>query len=280
MLYMSLSVVVVSFVSLFLCACSGSSAVKDGSINVSPTETEQVEDPDKQDVHTTLGVFDMSNWDREGADPRVGDNMEFDALREQHVTPNGNGWRHELKIKSEKRVAMTEVYEDFQANIKIEMSDGSKTIIAQHHASDTGTIMKLYVADTSESGFTANTAGVESDSVASNGIFDVYVRLAREDGSGEDKQLLSTIISGQTIDFRVINDHGFVTVSAFGESFSRTVEDSTESYLKFGNYLQAQDPQTRVNVDNSNDWANFYAVQGIIESLITFSNINYQRDVD
>ena len=175
---------------------------------------------------------------------------------------------------------MTAVFEDFQANIKVEMSDGSKAIVAQHHASDTGTIMKLYVSDTSESGFTPTSAGVESDSVASNGIFDVFVRLAREDGSGEDKQLLGTMISGQDFDFRVVNDHGYVTVWAFGESFSRTIEDSTESYLKFGNYLQAQDPETGEDVEDSSDWAAFYASEGITESLLTFSNIGYIRNED
>ena len=242
-------------------------------------DTDNTPDPTPTPTPTP-GNFDMSDWDMEGADPRVGDTMEFDALREQHVTPNGNGWRHELKIKEEKRVAMTAVFEDFQANIKVEMSDGSKAIVAQHHASDTGTIMKLYVSDTSETGFTPTNAGVESDSVASNGIFDVYVRLAREDGSGEDKQLLGTMVSGQNFDFRVINDHGYVTVSAFGESFSRTIEDSTDSYLKFGNYLQAQDPETREDVDDSDDWAAFYASEGITESLLTFSSINYIRDED
>jgi len=228
----------------------------------------------------TPSDFDMSIWDMEGADPRVGDTMEFDALREQHVTPNGNGWRHELKIKQENRVAMTAVYEDFQANIKVEMSDGSKAIVAQHHASDTGTIMKLYVSDTSETGFTPTSNGVQSDSVASNGVFDVYVRLAREDGSGEDKQLLGKMTSGQNFNFRVVNDHGFVTVWAFGESFSRTIEDSTDSYLKFGNYLQAQDPETREDVEDSDDWAAFYASEGITESLLTFSNISYVRNED
>ncbi|MDU0353873.1 polysaccharide lyase family 7 protein [Paraglaciecola aquimarina] len=281
MLYSFLRVVVLSFVALVLCACGGTSSAKKGTANaiVSTTENEQVNEFATQNPHPTPSAFDMSDWDIEGADPRVGEVMEFDALREQHVTPNGSGWRHELKIKSEKRVAMTDVYEDFQANIKVEMSDGSKAIVAQHHAGDTGTIMKLYVSDTSEAGFSANTAGATSDSVASNGIFDVYVRLARE-GGGEDKHFLSTIISGQAIDFRVINDHGFVTVSGFGEVFSRTVKDSAKSYLKFGNYLQAQHPQTRENVENSEDWAAFYASQNIIENVITFSDISYQRLVD
>ncbi|WP_299262989.1 carbohydrate-binding protein [uncultured Psychrosphaera sp.] len=224
----------------------------------------------------SLDDWDWSIWDLEGGDndldPVVGDSMVFDALAAQHVTPNGNGWRHELKIKSDERVAMTELYENFQSNIKLDISDGSKMIVAQHHASDTGTIMKLYVSDTSESGF--------DDSVANNGIFDVYVRLAKEDGSGEEKQALGTIRSGDNFDFQVINDHGFVTVNAMGETFSLTIEDSSESYLKFGNYLQAQDAESGDDVDDSADWADFYSDAGITESVLTFTNLSYERNVD
>jgi|GEM_PF-2242367 len=220
----------------------------------------------------SLDDWDWSVWDIEGHDPTVGDTMVFDALVAQHITPNGNGWRHELKIKEENRVAMTNVYENFQANIHLNLSDGSKTIVAQHHASDTGTIMKLYVSDTSESGF--------NDSIANNGIFDVYVRLAKEDGSGEEKKALGTAVSGDSFDFQVINDHGYVTVSAMGETFSLTIEDSSESYLKFGNYLQAQDAETGDDVESSDDFGQFYIDAGITDSILTFSNLSYTRNVD
>ncbi|MEI6896338.1 MAG: discoidin domain-containing protein [Psychromonas sp.] len=216
--------------------------------------------------------WDWSVWDTEGYDPTVGSTMVFDALTAQHITPNGNGWRHELKIKEDERVAMTEVYEDFQATIHLNLSDGSKTIVAQHHASDTGTIMKLYVSDSSESGFT--------DSIANNGIFDVYVRLAKEDGSGEEKKSLGTAVSGDSFDFQVINDHGNVTVSAFGESFNLSIEDSSESYLKFGNYLQAQDSESLEDIEDSDDFEQFYIDAGITESELTFSNLSYTRNVD
>tara|TARA_R110002012_G_scaffold168447_4_gene331957 strand:+ start:2480 stop:4075 length:1596 start_codon:yes stop_codon:yes gene_type:complete len=232
----------------------------------------EIAEPSPEIPDETDNTFDMSLWDQEGSDPTVGNTFVFKALEEKYVTPNGNGWRHELKIKQELRVAMTKVYEDFSANIKVEMSDGSKAIVAQHHASDTGTIMKLYVSDNSESGFI--------DSTAKNGVFDVYVRLAKADGSGEEKRALGTIQSGDNFDFQVINDHGNVTVRAFGKSFNLDIEDSSASYLKFGNYLQAQDPVTRVDVDDSSDWADFYADQGITLSKLTFSNVNYIRNVD
>ena len=97
-----------------------------------------------------------------------------------------------------------------QATVKVEMSDGGKTIISQHHASDTGTISKVYVSDTDESGF--------NDSVAGNGIFDVYVRLRNTSGN-EEKFALGTITSGESFNLRVVNNYGDVDVSALGNSF-------------------------------------------------------------
>ncbi len=212
--------------------------------------------------------FDMSFWDVEGKDPRQGDVMVFDALREKVVTPNGNGWRHELKIKKALRVGMTEVFEDFQARVKVDLSNGGKTIVAQHHAGDTGTIVKLYVSDTREKRLI--------DSRPGNGVFDVYVRLTREDGSGEEKRALGTIKTGDSFDFHIINDRGMVTVSAFEKTFGLRVKDSSKSYLKFGNYLQAQDPYT-MRKSKSKGWADFYGDAKITTSVITFSNIKYVR---
>ena len=221
---------------------------------------------------TDVADFDWSVWELEGYDPIVGNTMMFDALIAQHTTSSGSGWRHELKIKSSERVAMTESYEDFSANVRLDLSTGSKTIISQFHASDTGTIMKLYVADSSETGF--------YNSIANDGIFDVFVRLLNVDGTGEQKKALGTIESGDNFDFQVINDHGYVTVTALGETFSLQIEDSPASYLKFGNYLQAQDAVTGDKVESADDFAQFYADAGIIESEATFTNINYERIID
>lgn len=225
---------------------------------------------------TLLNDFDWSVWDVEGGtndiSPVVGNTLVFDALKAKHSTPNGNGWRHELKIKKKKRVAMTEVYEDFKASIKVDLSPGSKTIVVQHHASDTGTIMKLYVSDTSELGF--------KDSIANNGVFDVYVRLAKEDGSGEAVKSLGKLRSGDSFDFHVINDHGYVQAFAFEEQMKLTIKDDSKSFLKFGNYLQAQDSVTRKKIKNSTLWSKFYKQADINQSQLTFSNISYIRKVD
>lgn len=208
--------------------------------------------------------------------------MKFSALEAQHETDNGNGWRHELKIKSsgDYRVGMTEVYELFKAKITINLSDGAKTIVAQHHAATTDTITKLYIADLDESGFENAPDGTSSDSVSMNGIFDVYIRLAKADGSGETKHLLTTIKSGESFSFEEENDHGVVTVSINGESLdSISVDDSSESYFKFGNYHQAQNPETGDKITDHDDWADFYA-EYFSDSDITFTNMSYIRNVD
>lgn len=219
-------------------------------------------------------ITDGSILDLEGADPHPLVNsttLEFVPLEAQHVTPNGNGWRHEYKVKSDLRVAMSATYEVFEADIKVDMSDAGKTIVAQHHASDTGTIMKLYVSDSSESGF--------DDSVAGNGVFDVYVRLRNTDGI-EEKYALGTIRSGDTFDLKVVNDYGYVTVYGMGRVFGIPVEDDSASYFKFGNYLQSQNTYTRVDCGehgDSDSFAQCFADMGITESTVTMTNVSYTR---
>lgn len=214
-------------------------------------------------------------WDLEGEDPHPlvdPQTLVFVPLEAQYTSPNGNGWRHEYKIRQDLRVAMTETYEEFQATVKVEMSDGGKTIIAQHHASDLGTIMKVYVADSSESGF--------YDSEAANGIFDVYVRLRNKYGV-EEKFPLGTIESGDSFSLHVINDYGLVRVEAFGESFELEVEDDSASYLKFGNYLQSQTPVGSVNCGepgNSSSFAECYEELSIMESTVTMTDVTYTRE--
>lgn len=210
--------------------------------------------------------------------------MSFDALAAQHTTPNGNGWRHELKIKSsgDYRVGMTELYELFKAKIHVNLDPGAKTIVAQHHAADTATITKLYIADLNEGGFEPAPDGTESDSVAMNGIFDVYIRLAKADGSGETKHLLTTVQTGDSFYFEEENDHGVVTVKINGQSLeSISVDDSSASYFKFGNYLQAQNPETneKLSSDEQDLWPAFYA-EYFSESVITFTEMSYIRTLD
>ncbi|MBB1453666.1 polysaccharide lyase family 7 protein [Pseudoalteromonas sp. SG43-5] len=221
---------------------------------------------------TSGSVFDLEG---DSPNPLVNDStLVFVPLEAQHITPNGNGWRHEYKVKESLRVAMTQSYEVFEATVKVEMSDGGKTIISQHHASDTGTISKVYVSDTDESGF--------NDSVAGNGIFDVYVRLRNTSGN-EEKFALGTITSGESFNLRVVNNYGDVDVSALGNSFGIPVEDDSESYFKFGNYLQSQDPNTLDKcgeAGNSNSFKNCFEDLGITQSKVTMTNVTYTRQTN
>ena len=179
-------------------------------------------------------LFTLEGGDDE-LSPYMSNNvMQFDALEAQHVTPNGNGWRHEMKMATTNRRAMDETTESLSATVTPELSDGSKTIVVQYHASGTGTIVKVYVSDTNESD--------HEDSIPGNGIFDVYVRMLPQGADSEEVIDFGTIESGESFDLTIINERGFVTVEAMGVSRNMRVDDSDAAYLKFGNYLQAQDP--------------------------------------
>ena len=215
-------------------------------------------------------------WDLEGVrpDPLVdSQTLVFVPLDAQYTSPNGNGWRHEYKIRKDLRVAMTDTFEEFQATVKVEMTDGGKTIVAQYHAGGLGTIVKVYVSDTSESGF--------FDSLPANGIFDVYVRM-RNTAGVEQKFTLGTIESGDSFGLRIVNDYGVVTVEAFGASYAMEVQDDPASYLKFGNYLQSQNPRGNVKCGepgNSDSFATCYEQLGIVESTVTMTDVSYKREM-
>lgn len=241
-----------------------------------PEEPTKPEEPTETETPSSLKVpsiiTDGSIFDLEGSDPLVNaSTLVFLPLEEQVTTPNGNGWRHEYKIQEDLRIAMTRTYEEFQATIKVDLSTGGKTIVAQHHAGDVGTIMKLYVSDTNESGF--------KDSKASNGIFDVYVRILNTSGK-EEKKALGTIKSGDSFTFKVVNNYGLVKVSAFGNNLETEVEDDSESYFKFGNYLQSQYPDGNKNCGTHGKSSTFekcFKDIGITKSKITMTEVTYIR---
>lgn len=220
-------------------------------------------------------ITDGSLFDLEGDSPHplVNDSqLVFVPLATQFTTSGGGGWRHEYKIKSSERKSMYDTYEEFSATYKVELSDGSKTIIAQHHGTDISTLMKLYIADSSESGLI--------DSEANNGIFDVYVRLRATDGN-EEKFALGTVRSGESFDVTMVNNYGNVTVSAFGEQGSLRVENDDSTYFKFGNYLQSQDPVTREDCGTRGDsesWADCYDEFDITKSKLTLTDVSYSSN--
>lgn len=238
-----------------------------------PTPTPPPSTPDEPNIPSI--ITDGSLYDLEGTNPNPlvePSTLRFVPLQAKVTTPNGNGWRHEYKIKSSLRQPMSKNYESFSATIKVDMSDGGKTIVAQYHAEDISTLMKLYVADSSESGI--------GDSNPGDGVFGVYVRMLNKDSGSEIKKALGTIKSGDSFSFEVINDFGEVSVTAFGQRLTTVVEDGGDSYLKFGNYLQAQYPNGNIDCGESGDSDSFdrcFRDIGISESTVTMTNVNYTR---
>lgn len=216
---------------------------------------------------TIIPAAIYSNFEAEGSSPFVNNtSMVFKALVEKIVTPNGNGWRHELKLKESLRQEMSKNYELFQADMKVDLSNGGKLIALQYHAQDTGTLVKVYISDSDETGFL--------NSIAKDGIFDVYVRMKPANGGSEEKYALGTIRSGQTFRLTSTNNYGVMTVSAFSRSKTLQVAEGGASYLKFGNYLQSQNP---VGGEKCSDFEACYALYGITVATVTMSNVSYVR---
>ena len=208
-------------------------------------------------------------FDVEGDSPFVTSTLlRFDPLASKYVTPNGHGWRNELSVQESLRTSFYKTYEHFSADIALKLSKGSKTIISQFHEGGTGTLVKVYLSDTSESGFL--------NSVSTDGLFDVYVRMMGTDGK-ERKYTLGTMKSGASFHLDIVNNHGDVTVTALGSSAHQQVKDASGAFFKFGNYLQAQDPDTLVQVENTDDFAAFYAQQNITVSQLEFTKVTYVR---
>ena len=77
-----------------------------------------------------------------------------------------------------------------------------------------------------------------------------------------------------------MNKYGVVRVEAFGKSFGMQVEDDSSSYLKFGNYLQSQDPDGNAKCGvkgDSDSFAKCYAGFGITEATVTMTDVSYIR---
>lgn len=233
----------------------------------SPTTTyATIQNPDNFKACQQIPQAIKDNFEAEGKSPYSIDNCSliFEPLETKFVTKNAHGFRHELKIiDDERRVGMTEITESFNATVKVDMSNGGKTIIAQYHNGDKGTIAKVYVSDT------------EKDFKTSiDGIFEVYARITPRDKE-ERTMLLGTIKSGQTFNLSVKNEKGIVTISAFGKSMSATVANGKKTYLKFGNYLQSQNPKT--GKDCGPPFEKCYKDFKITKAKVTMSSISYSR---
>ena len=268
-----------STAELFVQASSSSDTARADNI-----EVVQLSGGDGSIVIDPNSVFDFTIWDVEGENPVQRDGtLSFDALEQCVVTPNGNGCRHEVKVLESERFGLTEQYEFFSAEITANLSRGSETIVAQHHPEETGTLAALYLSDTQD-----RADGVENG-VARDGIFDVFATVRRP-GGGRDNEtvVFGTVRNGEPFNYQVINDHGEMIITMLGRTVRLQSADSSESYFKFGNYLQARDPVTLVRQDLDKPlgpedraaFLDYYRSKGITESVVDFRNIQYSRTID
>ena len=244
---------------------------------VRPGESDNTETPSQEtgadipSIITDGALFDLEGGEQDLSPLINNKTLQFLPLVAQHTTSGGNGLRHEYKIKSSEREDFFATYEKFKATVKVEMSNGGKTIISQIHGGvDVTTLLKVFVADTNESGF--------EDSQANNGIFDVYARI--QVSSSEDKMALGIIRSGESFDLEVINNHGLVTITAFGKTFERNSVNDGLAYFKFGNYLQSQNPNGSVKCGTPGDTQSMldcYAQFGISNAVVTMTDVSYER---
>lgn len=61
-----------------------------------------------------------------------------------------------------------------------------------------------------------------------------------------------------------------------GKTVSQKTKDAPGTYLKFGDYLQAQDAQTGQQEAHENI-RDFYRLRGIVSDRIVFENVKYER---
>ena len=230
-------------------------------------------------------VFDFSIWELDGETPITRDGaLSFNALDQCVVTPNGNGCRHEIKILQSERYGLTEQYEYFSANIQADLSPGADTIVVQHHPEGTGTLTALYLSDrTNPYGF----QGMENG-VAYDGIFDVFVTVRIPGTLQNQAVILGTVQSGEPFDYEIINDHGNMIISGLGKRVEVQSANSSISYLKFGNYIQAIDPDSGVRIsldkplgpEDRASFLQYYANFGIDTATVVFRDILYSRTID
>ena len=189
--------------------------------------------------------------------------LHFSALESKYDSGHGHGYRNELKLASKLRRNSAQTREHFAARVTPRLPDGAKTIVAQYHVEGLDTIVKVYVQDT------ADRQGL--DGKAGNGVFDVLVRMPGMDGK-EAATALSTVRSGQAFDMDIRFDAGTASVTVAGpdgvrrEARTRIKPDERAIYFKFGDYLQARDPDTGAHTIS------------ITTSRIDFNNTVFERE--
>lgn len=204
-------------------------------------------------------------FDIEGNSPYLDkENLLFSAIDSKYVSKNGHGWRNELKKKKAFRKSMFETYEIISSNILFDLSNGSKTIVTQYHQQDTSTLLLVYIADIKSKKLI--------NGKANDGIFDMYV--IYKNGSNKKVVLPITTLNPNTIySYYFGNSFGNIKIVVNEKEVQFKTKDSQKVYLKFGDYLQAQNPITNKRIAKE-DFNDFYK-QNIKTDKIEFRKISY-----
>lgn len=201
--------------------------------------------------------------------------LNFSALASKHATPNGHGYRNELKVRAARRLPVEQTHERFSALVTPTLPAGARTIVAQYHVEGIETIVKVYVQDTAEPKLLDGKAG--------NGVFDVVAQI--RDPSGKDiPAALGTVKSGEPFALEVRFDGGEASVSVKSDRHGvlhtpriRVMADHRKIYFKFGDYLQARDPDTGAMSTKPATWDAYYQRNGIGSSQISFRETKFER---
>lgn len=222
---------------------------------------------------TLAGLFAL-----EGAAPYASPydgTLNFSALASKHATPNGHGYRNELKISAANRLPVEQTREHFSALVTPTLPVGARTIVAQYHVEGIETIVKVYVQDTAEPALLDGKAG--------NGVFDVVAQI-RASGGKDVPTALGTVRSGEKFALDVRFDAGEASVSVKSGRHGllqtpriRVMGDHRKIYFKFGDYLQARDPDTGAMTSKPATWDAYYQRNGIGSSLVSFRETRFER---
>jgi hypothetical protein len=201
--------------------------------------------------------------------------LHFSALDAKYDSGHGHGYRNELKIAAKLRRSAALTREHFAARVTAQLPDGAKTIVAQYHVEGLDTIVKVYVQDT------ADRQGL--DGQAGNGVFDILVRMLGTDGK-EATTALGTVRAGQPFELDIRFAGGDASVAVVGpdgmrrEAHTRIKPDERAIYFKFGDYLQALDPDTGKHTISSAQWNRYYAAKRITAEHVTFTGTVFERE--
>jgi uncharacterized protein YggU (UPF0235/DUF167 family) len=202
--------------------------------------------------------------------------LNFSALTSKFATANGHGYRNELKIAAKNRRPIEQTHEHFSALVTPTLPNGAKTIVAQYHVDGLDTILKVYVQDTDDRQLL--------DGKANNGVFDVVAKILGT--SGKDvATALGTVRSGESfaLDIKFENGDAIVAVKtdkngSIQTERTRIKGDKRNIYFKFGDYSQALDPETKALTTSPAKWDEYFRLNRIDNSLVSFSHTTFVRD--